>query len=77
MSGQWRDIETAPKDGNALLYGVQLDHHADQVHYQGPLIFTGYWDAIDEAWCATGSTWEGPFFEPSHWMPLPEPPVKP
>lgn len=32
---------------------------------------TGYWDSIDDAWCPVGSTWEGPWFIPTHWLPLP------
>lgn len=69
----WRDISTAPKDGHCLLYGRQTDKSSD-VRFKGEFVTTGYWDAMDEAWCATGSNWTGPFLEPSHWMPLPEPP---
>lgn len=69
----WQPIETAPRDKHLLLYGTQLP--CEGINMAGPVHFTGYWDAIDEAWCSTGSTWTGPFYEPTHWMPLPRPPA--
>lgn len=75
---EWRAIETAPKDGVILLYGL-LDPHPDdrELHAQldKPRRVTGFWDDVDEAWCPVGSTWTGPWFEPTHWMPLPLPPA--
>lgn len=66
---QWQPIETAPKDGTRLL---------------------AYWPPVfggDNAGCATTwwvvtssglfgweSPWEYADREPTHWMPLPEPP---
>lgn len=71
MSG-WNNIKTAPKDRRLLLFGQMQP--MDGVRTDGPEIFTGYWDDIDEAWCGSGSTWAGPFYKPTHWMYLPERP---
>ena len=68
----WQPIETAPRDQALILFGSQRPH--DMVFMAGPSVFAGYWDIIDGAWCATGSTWAGPFYDPTHWMPLPPPP---
>lgn len=74
---EWRPIETASKDAVLLLYGL-LEPHPDERHLYAdlgrPCRCAGFWDEIDEAWCPVGSTWEGPWFKPTHWMPLPEPP---
>lgn len=71
---EWRDIESAPRDATSmLLYGRM--HPFKGLKWSKPLVFSGYWDEIDEAWCATSSTWEGPFFTPTKWMPLPLPPL--
>lgn len=69
----WRPIETAPKDGaEILMFGSQRDH--DMLKRSKPLAFTGYWDNIDESWCSVSSFWHGPFYDPTHWQPLPAPP---
>lgn len=76
--GGWQDISTAPKDEVILLYGL-LDPHPTERHLHTrldePKRFTGYWDEIDDAWCPVGSTWEGPWIEPTHWIPLPAAPT--
>jgi hypothetical protein len=70
---EWQPIETAPRDGTSvLLFATQNPH--DMVDYKGAQVLSGYWCQLDEAWCSTGSTWTGPFYDPTHWMPLPEPP---
>jgi hypothetical protein len=71
---EWRDIETAPKGGTTILVvgqptqieGVKINHG----------IFTAYWDDIDSSFCLSSATWLGPFIKPTHWMPLPAPPVE-
>ena len=71
----WQPIEEAQKDGPVLLFGRQsYPAEGCGVRYDGELVFSGYWDSIDEDWCSTGSSWTGPFFEPTHYRPLPPPP---
>jgi hypothetical protein len=61
-------------DGTAvLLYGEQEPFEA--LNARGTFAFSGYWDPIDGSWCSSGSTWLGPFYTASHWMPLPKPPA--
>ena len=75
---EWRPIETAPKDAFIMLYG-KLRPHPNHVQRYGnldrPTLVTAYWDEIDDAWSPMGSTCTGPWFEPTHWKPLPEPPA--
>lgn len=73
---KWQPIKTAPKDGSSvLLYGIQEPH--ELIKCDKPIVFSGYWDLTDDAWVSSGSTWTGPFYEATHWMPLPEPPEIP
>lgn len=73
----WKPIETAPKDSVLLGYGL-LDPHPDDVGLHArldqPRRAVMYWDEIDDAWCPVGATWLGPWFQPTHWMFLPDPP---
>lgn len=69
----WQPIETAPKGGDHILLSGTQEPHAG-IHFHGPVVFSGYWDRVDGSWCSTGSTWTGPFYQATHWMPLPEPP---
>lgn len=56
---EWQPIETAPKDGTPIL-----------VADSGPYAFVVEWNNKHRAWLgADRSAWE-----PTHWMPLPEPP---
>lgn len=71
---EWKPIKTAPKDKHILLFGGQKPPF-NGVHYYDPLVFSGYWDSIDGAWCAHGTTFNGPFFHATHWMPLPDAPA--
>ena len=61
---QWQPIETAPKDNTKVLLFVPVF---------GPSI--GYFDAHgpDNLWCVRGIVNRG--VQPTHWMPLPEPPT--
>jgi hypothetical protein len=70
----WQPIETAPKDAPVLLFGM-TNPDERMVRFKKPVVFSGYWESLDEAWCAHGSHWDGPFFQPTHWMPLPAPPT--
>lgn len=71
---EWKPIESAPKDGtHVLLFGRPSDQEG--LRFKSKARLTGYWDNIDEAWCATTSTWEGPFIDATKWQPLPPPPT--
>jgi hypothetical protein len=75
--GEWREIESAPKDGTEVLVcGGTYDAcgHTD-LPLSRPVI--AFWDSTH---------WHGPeenahdewrHCEPTHWMPLPEPPTAP
>lgn len=72
---EWQPIETAPKNGTHLLLFFPHEN----------TIEVGYWDCY---YAETGRGYEGcsawccseyqpaamAFDEPTHWMPLPEPP---
>lgn len=58
---EWKTIETAPKDGTLVL-----------LHGKG-YVKTGWFD--DSIQIGNYPDWRwGLTFEPTHWMPLPEPP---
>lgn len=56
---EWRPIETAPKD--AMLLG-----------YADGMVRLVLWEG--GRWVQVGATIELGWFNPTHWMPLPEPP---
>lgn len=65
---EWQPIETAPKDADIQLGGPGWVRH-------------GYWDKYEKvhgAWTSGRvSSWgyeEVELLDPTHWMPLPEPP---
>lgn len=60
---EWQPIETAPKKGSILAY-------ADVSGF--PNIFVSRWWKGDEQY---DPRWEGGHQQPSHWMPLPTPPI--
>ena len=64
---EWRPIETAPKDGSRLLGKI-----GDWTGFQF------YWDAHHSEWalCDAPLTFSPAQYgqDPTHWMPLPEPP---
>lgn len=61
---EWQSIETAPKDGSAILL------------YGGPLQVVGSWKEFVGGRGAWFGFYDGePCIEnPTHWMPLPAPP---
>ncbi len=74
---EWQDISTAPKDGTILVFGKPCDlviGNVVMVKFKNPAAYTAAWDELDEAFCVSGGSWLGPFIEPTHWMPLPDPP---
>ena len=64
MTGVWQPIETAPTDGSAVLLYPYMDDWANMYVVYGYATLDGEWF----------STVDGLTFEPTHWMPLPEPP---
>ena len=71
MSEEWKPIESAPRDGTPILVCVTYSRQEGGWH-------TEQW--VD--W--TGGTYVWPMFQqrvdilfpPTHWMPLPKPPVE-
>jgi hypothetical protein len=63
QQGQWQPIETAPKDGTWILATSGGVAYVVSWFYTGPQ--HGWWATADEADRA-----------PTHWMPLPDPPLK-
>lgn len=66
----WLPIETAPKDGSSILVGLQ----------PRPTDPCGAVDQAewDDGWIAIGGKCDagnGLGYEPTHWQPLPNPPV--
>lgn len=64
----WRTIETAPKDGTAVAIWcpMQADrHHAGMSAARIAFFSVSGWLSLPGWWRST----------PTHWMPLPDPPV--
>lgn len=73
---EWRDIETAPRDGRTVICfwpEVELDEVYGLVGE--PIVGSARWikpgPSFSEHWCLEGK-WTP--HDPTHWMPLPEPP---
>lgn len=58
---EWQPIETAPRKGKPLLLCNKN---------QGNVMAVAWW-SVHQYWKYTGG---GVFWQPTHWMPLPEPP---
>ena len=86
MTGSaWRPIETAPKDGTSILL-----HHQPEPEWREPecddvnTVVASWWEDVSDADGVPYGDWicymDLPSgepvcpFEPSHWMPLPDPP---
>ena len=69
LDSKWQPIETAPRDGTVILATWIVNKRRGKWTIQ-PVIFScGVWlHAWDED--------EDLPLEPTHWMPLPEPPTK-
>lgn len=63
----WRDISTAPKDGTPMLFCHYDDPEQDVLP-----IMSGFWSRLSEGWFAELT---GHKINPTHWLPLPEPPA--
>ena len=77
----WQPIETVPKDGTAvLLIGVHEDGVGGQYTHGGEPYVARWVPSAkwpQHSWVVSGGTRyaSSGFGEPTHWMPLPEPPT--
>lgn len=71
---QWQPIETAPKDESGIL--LKTEYEGIVIGYYGEACYRGnpikLWMAED--WNADFCGCSPEKIEPTHWMPLPEPP---
>ena len=66
----WQPIETAPKDGTPIL--IYEPPYFDATPHA---TYVCSWDTYKEAWVEhSGECYAQ--YEPTHWMPLPEPPTQ-
>ena len=76
MQNEWQPIETAPRDGTSILGFRPGDT------FSGHMITAIYWcgsSPVDSGWwalCEAGDHSASDEFDPTHWMPLPEPPTE-
>ena len=78
---EWQPIETAPKDGTrVLLFGGEQEVWKSQRDSKAGPMVVGWADGTEygeQAWrfCTYDSGFYGRLdTQPTHWMPLPEPP---
>lgn len=72
---EWRDISTAPVDGTAIL--IKVAAGVVEAWYDKPRHTPSYEDPDDwtgNQWVALDDTLQFESGEPTHWMPLPDPP---
>ena len=67
---EWQPIETAPKDGTPIL--AYVEDVAIQMEYS---YFLKEWGPVWLAAHGCGCCGEYSVPEPTHWMPLPDPPT--
>jgi hypothetical protein len=71
---EWQPIETAPKDGRVVIAYQPGGVYGNGISYPAS-VGTTYWRDADSL---NPGHWTGPYNPrdyPTHWMPLPEPPV--
>jgi hypothetical protein len=87
MRSEWQPIETAPKDGSVVDLWVPSYRQVNDYLVEGHRVAACRWN---DGW-GDGGFWEAKFVEvdsftpldsidgqqPTHWMPLPEPPSIP
>jgi hypothetical protein len=73
----WQPIETAPKDGSEII--VHTVHEADEYMDRFIAVQIAFWDrghdSSDPMWARPAAWVLQKIGDPTHWMPLPEPPV--
>lgn len=74
---EWMTIETAPKDGtHVLIAGEGKVSVGKYVEDKGETLVPAdkpYWKPFDNSYWDRWET-DDSWFQPTHWMPLPEPP---
>jgi len=79
---EWQPIETAPKSKTILLFAVTDVDPVDGGRVRNWMMATGWWhpgyenDAKVTPWCWDGHQVPKYGVQPTHWMPLPEPPAE-
>lgn len=88
MNGKWKPIETAPRDGTCFQARIPGHGSDNVIAWVDGLLNSadkdcGGWQFVSEqeppdSWtdgiCWTVNADGVPSIEPTHWMPLPEPP---
>lgn len=69
----WQPIETAPKMRNIILFAVT--DAAEDGRIRNWKMDTGYWSQGHKGWVWSGYEVRSYMIQPTHWMPLPEPPT--
>lgn len=78
MENSWQSIETAPRDGTQVLLCRAVDVDGKPIRDEAWGIFiqvAAWWEG--DGWIVYCSQIQEPrlHFEPTHWMPLPDPPA--
>lgn len=69
-TSEWQPIETAPKDGQAIILWP-YDHYSIWDGASIGEVVCGFYSKDDDEW---NNPEERRKFNPTHWMPLPSPP---
>jgi hypothetical protein len=77
---EWKPIETAPKDGTwILVYGEGTEDEGEK-RSVAVAQYTNYLNCETTDWHWQFAWYDGGYYgkfeNPTHWMPLPEPPNK-
>lgn len=67
---EWQPIETAPSQQTILLWAI-TDTSMSPPNWK---MATGHWATVLEQWIWDGREVRDHEVQPTHWMPLPEPP---
>lgn len=70
----WRPIESAPINVNVLIYCPMA---ADDYRVMICTLLKFYGDPARPEWCLVSDTAPAIDVTPTHWQPLPDPPVQP
>jgi hypothetical protein len=69
--GQWRPIESAPKDGSEVDVWCASEAEGDDGGYR---IANAWWCRVDARWRYYGDERTAWAHQPTHWMPVPDGP---